>query len=1265
MIELYSKGTVDFSRHGIALAAQQAAVTYQDNGRFDMDLTMPYDANIAVDYGMILRCPVPAQEIGAITLGPVSYYEISAGLSDVPLYSKLPSKKKVSYTSWQAYRSYMAGDKVTYGEDTEDPGTAKNWRCTTGHGGLSTPPPQNPTLWTQIPGSQTVAGTVAAELDAGDTVIKTGDYNATYMKAVDTAGHEGWIEIAKCTDMSQSGTRTVPAQSIRAQSFVITEITKSSDGRTLTVHAEHISYELGRVMLGDCNISRATPATALMIMRGAMQESYGGEVETSLTEDDALITADFSWKNAQSSIMDPKAGLLQATGARMIRNDLDVYIIKDGEPGTPRYRITYGTNLKAIKWDGNVGDLVTRIYPIAQNEDGSTLLLPEEHIDTVRTIPYVRPEALNTGLKVGAKEKQEDGTEITLDEDTVFARMREQANNRFTVDECDKATITLEVDWQHLPDTAEYAQYSMLRNTAPGEWVEVDNAPLGIYTEIQLTGYTFDPILGRYKKGTFGKKKAGGTVAGYEIANGAVTGRALAAGAVGSQNIQANCITAREIEAGSITADKIASRVITTELLQAGAVTADEISAGSVTAEKIAAYAITADKIDAGAITADKIAANAITAVKIDTNSISAINAKLGTATITNGMIDNANISYARIMDASVTSLIAKDAITDTYYIDKLQVRNAQMVTATVGELIVKASDDHYYRLDFDGTQITPTDVTNTLLPAEITAGVTSDGHSTIIETDLVVADLSASNMKAINALIDKITASRIDVYELWARQAFINQLMVTDISSNSYIQSTIGTWTSGSTITQTINSLDSRISSLGYGTVYMQPEEPDHAELVTGDIWIQTLSSGTWAEVYDDFATWAEIYNGASTWQTLGGVPIMWVWDGRKWQKQLDSLEGDTLETEIRQNAEQIQLLANRTTAVEGDLNNKYTIRSGITITAEGIDISGSQYVKIASGGVFAVTTGNFGIDSESSTYVLWAGAGTAAGSPFWLKKDGSLKASSGTIGGWTLASDNLSAGSGSSHIELASSGTYAMWAGAASAASAPFRLKPDGTLYITSLIAVGENGSESTVNLRTAGLWKLSYGTIKSLTVSGGYCTSMTFSNAVSGSTTVNFRQAVSVNLTGSWSGRTFTVTETGSGQTYSETPTYRTGTGYGQYDSITVDSFNSSHYAYARVMRSDTQGGNVLFGFKIDANSQYEAGWLAGYNAAAGKVSVSGSSTGTIHFPKPTTVYGTEEEGQWSVTADVFNTAANWYMAVAYIDGTQRASRSRQFS
>ena len=126
---------------------------------------------------------------------------------------------------------------------------------------------------------------------------------------------------------------------------------------------------------------------------------------------------------------------------------------------------------------------------------------------------------------------------------------------------------------------------------------------------------------------------------------------------------------------------------------------------------------------------------------------------------------------------------------------------------------------------------------------------------------------------------------------------------------------------------------------------------------------------------------------------------------------------------------------------------NNAYKLVSGITITAAGIDISGSQYVKIASGGVFQVTSGNFGVDSGSSGYVIWSGA--------------------------------------------------------AAAADASFRVKKNGECTVTKLMMLNENNVETEFNLRAGGLWKLNYSTIKahtasSITLTDG--TTINFTNASS---------------------------------------------------------------------------------------------------------------------------------------------------------------------
>ena len=51
------------------------------------------------------------------------------------------------------------------------------------------------------------------------------------------------------------------------------------------------------------------------------------------------------------------------------------------------------------------------------------------------------------------------------------------------------------------------------------------------------------------------------------------------------------------------------------------------------------------------------------------------------------------------------------------------------------------------------------------------------------------------------------------------------------------------------------------------------------------------------------------------------------------------------------------------------GKMANKYTIRSGVDITDEGVTISGGKYLKLISGGVLDVQSANFTISSEDGT--------------------------------------------------------------------------------------------------------------------------------------------------------------------------------------------------------------------------------------------------------------------------------------------------------
>ena len=171
MIQLYGKGTTDFSKKGITLNAQTAAVTFQDNGRFDLDLTMPVPENISFDYGMILRANVPEQHVPAITLGTVSYYTVSAAEGST-LWSVIPTLKKVYYKAWigqsqtEGIHVYSIGDKVTY--------LGNNYRCIyfdASNPQAAVPPNNNSSWWERISNTTGQAGKEAAAVSLGDTIM--------------------------------------------------------------------------------------------------------------------------------------------------------------------------------------------------------------------------------------------------------------------------------------------------------------------------------------------------------------------------------------------------------------------------------------------------------------------------------------------------------------------------------------------------------------------------------------------------------------------------------------------------------------------------------------------------------------------------------------------------------------------------------------------------------------------------------------------------------------------------------------------------------------------------------------------------------------------------------------------------------------------------------------------------------------------------------------------------------------------------------------
>ena len=1246
---------------------------------------------------------------------------------------------------------------------------------------------------------------------------------------------------------------------LQEQLFRIYEVEESED--YVTVHARHVWYDnLQNYTLWEP--TEDTQYTAAAVCRNILTNAVSpvdSNVASDCTDTKPGSEFDYARKNIVEAFLDPENGVCAKFGLSLIRYNWDFFCLKN--VGYDRgYVIQDKKNLLGVVRNESIENVVTRVAPIGMDKEGNVVWLNNngnKYVDSqyINDYAYPRVEIYETGLRIG----QDDVTAENINE-----RLLAAGNARFNDDKVDLPEITMTINFLSIGDTEEYAQYRGLDKVYLFDIVTIKDTTRGYEYSAQVVGVEHDILTGMLTSitlGTINNSDGVRKIATWQVPE------------VSGENIRLKTIMAGAFQPGAINYDDIATGAVgwihinaasisqlTTEQLEAlqaniheliaGTITADDIQANSITTAKLAADAVTADKIAANAVTAQKLAAGSVTAAKIDATDVTAINATLGTAAIADARIAVADIDYAKVKDLSADTAIFSTTITDQgvadrLYINRLLITYGQMVEATIGDLVIGATDGNYYHIDVvwedDAPSLVPTRV-QTPTAAEIEAGHTTGGQ-TIIGNVGTFAELSSEDFYAINSIIDRITAKRIDVDELWAREAFVGKLMVTDITANptiGVIKSQIGDWTGGSTITQTINSLSSRITQLGYGAIYYSETEPSHENLNVGDIWIEPVSGNTWDDISE--YTWDEL--ASMTWDQVAGQYRMRVWSGTEWKLLFDNLIVDRLTTEIQQTAyavtlkadktlvdelsgdvqefsatlevqaEQIQsavssvnnksanytratdpstdssitlhpgdtwtkavgdgtweslanytwnelanftwdelagasvytwngskwiksadwgatiqsrtlitqtandvaILAEKTDEIDGELvttkanltvandritqevsrataaeNNRiekttqyqtadsivseavrqsadsagglYVTKTSTLQTAESIVTEAVRQSATAAGNAYlAKTTAYQTADSIVTEAVRQSGtnasrsyiaktstyqtadsivteavtqAGTAASSAYIAKTNtyqtaesivsqaqsytnGKLTDYSTTtqtstmisnyvtnnayrlVSGITITSSGVDI-SGSQYVNIASGGSfkvttgnflidtsvantgYVMLSGSATASSASFKLKKNGELTVTKLLILDQNGNETEINLRAAGLWKLNgASTVVSYGLTDGYCTRITLSSGEQ----IPFRSAASVVLSGNWSGNKFEVTNSGNDQKVSA---------YVEFDKsasqIKTALSGNTHKATLNVNDTDRQATALTM--EIDATGAYDAG------------------------------------------------------------------------
>ncbi len=438
--------------------------------------------------------------------------------------------------------------------------------------------------------------------------------------------------------------------------------------------------------------------------------------------------------------------------------------------------IRQGKNLTGIKYDVDMTDVTTRIMPTGQDKDGKVLYLPEIYVDSPLVESYPSPKWMHLDVS-GAKEVTKGKSSEKKSKSQCYTEMRQAAQDEFNKG-CDLPTVTLTVEFIDVTETEEYKQYTFLQSIFLGDAVRVVARGIGVSVAMRMTEYSYDCLTRKYTKMTLGSVSdtlSGSVITSRQLPSGIITGSKLALGSVGIGQLQDGAVGELQIQEAAIGNAHIQNAAIGAANIQTAAIEFAHIAAATI------------NSLNAGALEATTAKIASLKASDIQTDSLAAALAAFTVITCGTATFDAATIRHL-----VAQSMNLEYGAAGQVFIQNLAVEYAQMIGASIGNLCIKASNGQYYIIDVDGSG----NVTATLTMVteqEIDAGQTEAGR-VILETSITASDLNTGNLLATFALVNQIDAARIDVDQLFARQAFIDQLNTSVIRSQDFIQLVVGT---------------------------------------------------------------------------------------------------------------------------------------------------------------------------------------------------------------------------------------------------------------------------------------------------------------------------------------------------------------------------------------------------------------------------------------------------------------------------------------
>ena len=497
MISVFDATNTNFTGNGdVVLLPTSCSHRQVAAGKYDLQMIHPVDPAgkwMHLVPEAIIRAPVPEETIETAFSGLDADVYVTTARTE--LRSGPHEPVTITYDTWNGSNTYEVGDKVTFAFGVSH----KNYQCvyfdpndTTGK--LKFPPSSS--WWKEI-ADKTSGSPVLATLKSGTEVYFVEDAGSGWYKVCTLYGMEGYVRSNKLSYEKHVTPAETAARQVKDQLFRIKRVTRDADGKSVSVTAEHVSYDLSGILVDSIHIGQKPCAEALMWLEDGFMMDYRGNIATDMiSSDDGTFTGEVKGKNGTFALLDPDKGVVSTFGAMYRRDNWDVFILK--KTATDRgFRLRYRKNMRGVNWNIRSDNLVTRVVPVAKDEDGKDLYLDNDGIkwvdsSIISNYPVIRMERIKVDGQVGKDDGTETGTNWTTE--TLRAYMQAEAEKRFTVDKADALAHEITVDFEMLGDTAEHPELKGLEKVLMYDTVTCIHEEIGLSVTAEVTEIEYDCI---------------------------------------------------------------------------------------------------------------------------------------------------------------------------------------------------------------------------------------------------------------------------------------------------------------------------------------------------------------------------------------------------------------------------------------------------------------------------------------------------------------------------------------------------------------------------------------------------------------------------------------------------------------------------------------------------------------------------------------------------------------------------------------------------